>query len=71
MHRLFEGSAYLRAVFIEKLDVTKICYSIIIFHIKLRELKSFDFYFIGEAELFWGKCLFKFIWRALIPGLGV
>ena len=54
MHRLFEGSAYLRAFFISKLDVKKICfnYSVIIFHIKLTELMSFNFDFTGEAELF-------------------
>jgi len=49
MHRLFKGSAYLRAVFIYKLDATKICfnYVVIIFHIKLTELTSFNFDFIG------------------------
>ena len=53
MLRLFDGSAYLRAALIWRLDAAKNCinYVTIIFRIKGAELTSFDFDHIRAAVL--------------------
>ena len=53
MLRLFEGSAYLRAALIWRLDAAKNCinFGSIIFRIKVTELTSFDFVHIRATVL--------------------
>ena len=62
MLRLFEGSAYLRAALIWRLDAANNCfnYVTIIFRIKGAELTSFDFDHIRAAVLIRRRCLLTF-----------